>query len=122
MTIASVREAFEAQHHERYGYRDADAAIEVVTIRATARMPGPELDLAAATARGGTVRSARGATVVFDGRSTTPRSSAASRAPGERIDGPGDLRAARGDARRAARLGGSVDDAGTIVLQRSEAA
>jgi N-methylhydantoinase A/oxoprolinase/acetone carboxylase beta subunit len=46
----AVREAFEAVHEERYGYRDPDGEIEVVTIRETRSEPGPEV---AFEARGG---------------------------------------------------------------------
>jgi N-methylhydantoinase A/oxoprolinase/acetone carboxylase beta subunit len=40
-----LREAFEALHEDRYGYRDPDAEVEVVTVRATRREPGPEVAL-----------------------------------------------------------------------------
>jgi N-methylhydantoinase A len=43
-----LREAFEAEHERRYGYRDPDAPLELVTIRASATLPGPELTPAAA--------------------------------------------------------------------------
>ena len=112
-----VRAAFEALHDERYGYRDADTPIEVVTIRATARVPGP----GARPRRGRRrrARSARGATVVFAGEEHDAEIVRGEPAPGERIAGPGDLRAARGDARRPARAGAArVDEAGTIVLER----
>lgn len=45
-----LREAFEARHEERYGYRDDQAEVELVTIRVTAALAGPELDLEAAGA------------------------------------------------------------------------
>ncbi len=38
-------EDFEARHEERYGHRDPDAAVEVVTVRVTGRVPGAQLDL-----------------------------------------------------------------------------
>jgi N-methylhydantoinase A/oxoprolinase/acetone carboxylase beta subunit len=41
----AVREAFEAIHEERYGYRDPEGEIEVVTIRERHSEPGPEVDL-----------------------------------------------------------------------------
>jgi N-methylhydantoinase A len=34
-----LREAFEALHEERYGHRDPDGAIELVTVRVTGRLP-----------------------------------------------------------------------------------
>ena len=47
---ADLREAFEAAHEERYGYRDRDGEVELVTLRVTAAVPGPRLDLEAAAA------------------------------------------------------------------------
>jgi N-methylhydantoinase A/oxoprolinase/acetone carboxylase beta subunit len=38
-----VREAFEAIHEERYGYRDPEGEIELVTIRERHSEPGPEV-------------------------------------------------------------------------------
>ncbi|MFL5846761.1 MAG: hydantoinase/oxoprolinase family protein [Solirubrobacteraceae bacterium] len=40
-----LREAFETLHEERYGYRDPDAEVDVVTVRATRREPGPDVVL-----------------------------------------------------------------------------
>jgi N-methylhydantoinase A/oxoprolinase/acetone carboxylase beta subunit len=45
-----VREAFEAIHEERYGYRDPEGEIEVVTIRERHTDPGPEVDFEASGA------------------------------------------------------------------------
>ena len=47
---ADLREAFEAAHEERYGHRDRDGEVELVTLRMTAAVPGPRLDLEAAAA------------------------------------------------------------------------
>jgi N-methylhydantoinase A len=44
---AAVREAFEAIHAERYGYRDPEGEIEVVTIRERHSEPGPEVEFEA---------------------------------------------------------------------------
>jgi N-methylhydantoinase A/oxoprolinase/acetone carboxylase beta subunit len=44
---AALREAFEAMHEERYGYRDPDGEIEVVTIRERHSEPGPEVEFEA---------------------------------------------------------------------------
>jgi N-methylhydantoinase A len=41
----AVREAFEAVHEERYGYRDSEGEIEVVTIRERRSEPGPDVAL-----------------------------------------------------------------------------
>ncbi|MEA2346540.1 MAG: N-methylhydantoinase [Thermoleophilaceae bacterium] len=40
---ADLRSAFEKAHLERYGYDDADAGVELVTIRVTVAEPGAEL-------------------------------------------------------------------------------
>jgi N-methylhydantoinase A/oxoprolinase/acetone carboxylase beta subunit len=42
---ARLRELFEAAHDARYGYRDPDAAIELVTVRRRHFTPGPEITL-----------------------------------------------------------------------------
>jgi N-methylhydantoinase A/oxoprolinase/acetone carboxylase beta subunit len=42
-----VREAFEAAHEERYGYRDPTGDIEVVTIRVSEVEPGPLVEFEA---------------------------------------------------------------------------
>jgi N-methylhydantoinase A/oxoprolinase/acetone carboxylase beta subunit len=39
----AVREAFGAAHDERYGYRDDDAEVELVTVRTARVEPGPEV-------------------------------------------------------------------------------
>ena len=44
---AAVREAFEAAHEERYGFRDPVGDIEVVTIRVRRAEPGPSVEIAA---------------------------------------------------------------------------
>jgi N-methylhydantoinase A/oxoprolinase/acetone carboxylase beta subunit len=36
-----LRERFEALHEDRYGHRDADAEVELVTVRVTGRLPAP---------------------------------------------------------------------------------
>jgi N-methylhydantoinase A/oxoprolinase/acetone carboxylase beta subunit len=45
---ADLREAFEAAHEERYGFRDPGGEIEVVTIRVRQAEPGPPVDIRAA--------------------------------------------------------------------------
>jgi N-methylhydantoinase A len=56
---AAIAEAFGAAHEERYGYRDPDGEIEVVTVRRTDREPGPEIDWTAPDAIGGDVSGPR---------------------------------------------------------------
>jgi N-methylhydantoinase A len=40
----ALRRAFDVAHRERYGYDDADAEIELVTVRVTVALPGAEAD------------------------------------------------------------------------------
>ncbi|MGI8903520.1 MAG: hydantoinase/oxoprolinase family protein [Solirubrobacteraceae bacterium] len=40
-----LRDAFEAEHEERYGYRDAEQELELVTIRVSATLPGAQVEL-----------------------------------------------------------------------------
>ena len=39
-----LRERFEALHEERYGHRDPDGEVELVTVRVTGRLPAPAVD------------------------------------------------------------------------------
>ena len=113
-TIATVRDAFEALHDERYGYRDAGTAIEIVTIRATARIAGPQLDLAAGTGAGAE-RSRR--TVIFEGKEHDAEIVRGEPAPGETIHGPAICELPEATLAVPAGWRGSVDEAGTIVLR-----
>ena len=117
-TVADVRDAFECQHDERYGYRDADVPIEVVTIRATARVPGAELDLAAGDAAGAQ-RSRRA--VVFGGEEHDAEVVRGEPPPGERIDGPAICELPEATLAVPPGWSGTVDEAGTIVLERDPA-
>ncbi|HEV7773273.1 MAG TPA: hydantoinase/oxoprolinase family protein [Conexibacter sp.] len=53
-TPAALREAFEAAHEERYGYRDAEQEVELVTVRVSATTPAPLVPQTASTAGGPT--------------------------------------------------------------------
>src|SRR5207253_326111 len=41
--VEDLREAFEAEHERAYGYRDEDAEVELVTVRVTGALSGPEV-------------------------------------------------------------------------------
>ncbi len=114
--LAELRAAFEDLHAERYGYRDEDAPIEVVTIRATASIAGPQLDLAAGDAAD-CERSRR--EVVFDRERHDAEILRGEPAPGERIEGPAVCELPEATLAVAPGWAGSVDDAGTIVLEHA---
>ena len=46
-TVDELRRSFEDEHEGRYGYRDPEQPLELVTIRVTATSPGAEVELAA---------------------------------------------------------------------------
>jgi N-methylhydantoinase A len=114
--LAALREAFEALHDERYGYRDDGTPIEVVTIRATASVPGPELDLAAGDGAAQWERSRR--EVVFEGERHDAEILRGEPAPGERIAGPAICELPEATLVVAPGWSGSLDEAGTLVLER----
>ena len=99
-----LREAFEAEHEDRYGYSDPEQELELVTIRVTATVPGVDVELAAGERRAARSRASAGA-----------RCSAASEVeleairgalpPGTADLGPVGRRAARVDAARPAGMG-----------------
>jgi len=115
-TVDELRAAFEELHEERYGYHEADAPVEVVTIRATARVPGPELDLAAGSAAGDVQRTRR--TVVFAGTEHGAAILRGEPAPGDEVAGPAICELPEATLAVPPGWRGSVDEAGTIVLQR----
>jgi N-methylhydantoinase A len=45
LSASELRERFEAEHLTRYGFRDPDAEIELVTVRVSVFGPAPELEL-----------------------------------------------------------------------------
>jgi N-methylhydantoinase A len=114
--LAALREAFEALHEERYGYRDDAAPIEVVTIRATASVAGPDLDLSAGDGAAHATRSRRD--VVFDGERHDAEVLRGEPAPGERIAGPAICELPEATLAVPPGWAGEVDDAGTVVLER----
>jgi N-methylhydantoinase A len=116
---ARLRAAFEDLHEERYGYRDGDAAIEVVTIRATASIPGPRIDLAGDGENAGVARTRR--EVVFDGERHDAEILRGEAAAGDRIAGPAVCELPEATLVVAPGWHGSVDNAGTIVLERAAA-
>ncbi len=113
-TVDATRAAFEELHDERYGYRDAEMPIEVVTIRATARIPGPELDLGAGAAQGAE-RGRR--SVVFAGAEHDAEVLRGEPAPGDEIVGPSICELPEATLAVPPGWRGTVDHAGTIVLE-----
>jgi N-methylhydantoinase A len=83
-----LRAGFEALHEERYGYRDPDAEVELVTLRVTAAVPGEEVSLEEAAAARGARDPASRRDTVFAGRSLPTPVWDGAPAPGCEVAGP----------------------------------
>jgi N-methylhydantoinase A len=106
-----TREAFAAAHEERYGYREPDGEVELVTVRVSAFRPGPEVTLSTAseaTEPAGERVTALGATTVFAGELGA----------GTRLEGPALWQGPEATLAVPEGWRGAVDEAGTIVLER----
>jgi N-methylhydantoinase A len=111
----ALREAFEALHEERYGYRDADQELELVTLRISATMPGPEVTLAHGAGdelhRGERRATLAGEAVTLSVLRGTPP-------PGTAIEGPSVVELPESTLLVPPNWAGSVDETGTIHVRR----
>jgi N-methylhydantoinase A len=118
---AELREAFESLHEERYGYRDAEQALELVTLRVSATMPGADVSLdEAAGAHDGArdpepERATRTATL--DGEAVEVAVLRGSPAPGSAIEGPAVVELPESTLLVPHRWAGEVDATGTIHIR-----
>jgi N-methylhydantoinase A len=108
-----LREAFERAHEQRYGYRDTDAEVELVTIRVSAIGRRPPLSLAGAAAH--PARRAQ-TEVVFDGAQMRAELWRGELAPGTRLQGPAVCALPESTLLVAPGWAGVVDQYGTAVL------
>ena len=111
-----LREAFEAEHEDRYGYSDSDQVLELVTIRVTATVPGADVTLAADSGSENAQRSSRQA--IVDGQHLDVEVLRGDPAPGTEIEGPAVVELSEATLLVSAGWSGSVDDTGTIRLER----
>jgi N-methylhydantoinase A len=105
------RAAFEDAHEERYGYREPDAEVELVTVRVSAVRLGPRIDLttdARASEPAGERETTLGRTTIFTGELGA----------GTEIEGPAVWQGPEATLAVPEGWRGSVDDAGTVVLER----
>jgi N-methylhydantoinase A/oxoprolinase/acetone carboxylase beta subunit len=103
--------AFPDAHEERYGFREDDGVVEVVTVRVTARVPGAHVELAAddtAAPRGARRATALGASTAIL-RGELPAGTA--------VEGPAVLALPDSTVAVPAGWAGLVDDTGTLVLR-----
>jgi N-methylhydantoinase A len=112
-----LRDAFHAAHEEAYGFRDPEGEVELVTLRATATEPGPDVDATAAgeAARGAT-RSTRRA--IFGGEAHETTVLTGEPEPGTEIAGPALVELPEATLAVPPGWAGEVLDSGTIRLAR----
>jgi N-methylhydantoinase A len=115
---SDLREAFEALHEERYGYRDAQQELELVTLRVSATMPGPDVSVGDGEDESEIERGTRTATLdgaevelaVLRGRAGGVRS-------GTAIEGPAVVELPESTVLVPEGWAGEVDDTGTIHIR-----
>ncbi len=115
---ADLREAFESLHEERYGYRDGDQELELVTLRVSAIMPGADVSLGE-TGDGDpeneVERSTRTATL--DGEEIKLAVLSGTPPPGMTIEGPAVVELPESTLLVPPGWAGDVDDTGTLHLR-----
>jgi N-methylhydantoinase A len=110
-------ERFAAEHERRYGYRDPDGEIELVTIRVALVVPGPEPRLAAA--EGGTLtRNRREAW--FGGQWVDAEVLRGDPAAGVEANGPCIFELPEATLVLPPQWSAEVDGVGTIIAERQE--
>jgi N-methylhydantoinase A len=110
-----VRERFAALHEERYGYRDPEGAVELVTVQVSAIEPGPEVALAAERGAGEPDGERE---VIVDGAPVTAAIWRGEPAAGARIAGPAVWQGPEATLLVPPGWSGEVDATGTVILGR----
>jgi len=110
-----LRELFEHEHAERYGYRTEGAAVELVTIRASVWGPAPEPHLTAA-AQVTSERASQRAR--FSGKEVQADVWSGPPPPGTRLRGPAVCALGESTLVIAPGWDGEVDERGTVSLLR----
>jgi len=113
-----LRDAFEAEHEERYGYRDEQQELELVTIRVTATTAGVDVELAGGGGEPDVERSSRNATlggeqIELDVLRGIP-------SPGTKLAGPAVVELPESTLLIPPGWTSEVDGTGTIHMRRSK--
>ncbi|HEY5287288.1 MAG TPA: hydantoinase B/oxoprolinase family protein [Solirubrobacteraceae bacterium] len=111
-----LREAFEAEHEQRYGYRDADAEVELVNVRVSAIGSRPALRLNVA-ADESQVRESK--LVTFDGEWLDTELWRGDLPVGTQVRGPALCAMPESTLLVPPGWSGAVDEHGTIALERA---
>ncbi len=113
---AAVREAFEARHEERYGYREPGGDIEVVTARVSAFTTGPEVRL---DAEQGACEPDGRREVVIGGAAVAATIWHGELAAGAKVRGPAVWQGPESTLLVPEGWAGAVDETATLVLERT---
>jgi len=113
-----LRDAFETEHEERYGYRDPTQELELVTVRVAATLAGTEPDLTAPDAMSPPVAEAGTRGAIFRGEPLETRVLRGSPPPGTRIEGPAVVELPEATLLVPPQWSGHTDPTGTIRLER----
>jgi N-methylhydantoinase A len=113
-----LREAFEAEHEDRYGYRDPQQTLELVTIRVTATIAGAEVALEGTGAEDGLERGRRQAWL--DSGALELEVLRGSPPPGTRAQGPAVFELPESTVLVPPGWEAEVDRTGTVRLERAE--
>jgi N-methylhydantoinase A len=112
-----LRNAFESEHEERYGYRDSEQELELVTIRVTATAAGLDVELAGGDDEPELERSRREAT--FDGERLELEVVRGIPSAGTGLDGPAVVELPESTLLIPPGWTSEVDDTGTVRMSRS---
>jgi N-methylhydantoinase A len=115
-TPAQLREAFEAEHEDRYGYSDPEQTLELVTIRVTATTAGAEVTLGRGDSEQELERGSRRAQV--GGEEVELQVLRGLPAPGVRAHGPVVFELPESTVLVPPGWHAEVDDTGTVVVER----
>jgi N-methylhydantoinase A len=113
---AELREAFEAEHEDRYGYRDPEQPLELVTIRVSTTTAGADVELADSGPPGELARGRRRARI--DGRDVQLGVLRGAPPPGTTARGPAVFELPESTVLVPSGWRASVDDTGTVRLVR----
>jgi N-methylhydantoinase A len=111
-----LRERFEAEHKDRYGYSDSDQTLELVTIRVTARSGGAEVELAQEGSEDDVSEGSRKA--ILGGEEVELSVLRGSPPPGHELEGPAVVELPESTLLVPPGWSGRVDDSGTVQLRR----
>jgi N-methylhydantoinase A len=112
----ALREAFEAEHRDRYGYSDSEQELELVTVRVTATTPAAEVPLTADGTDATPRRTQR--TAVLDGEELQIEVVSAVPEQGTALSGPAVIELPESTLLIPHGWSGEVMDTGTIRLER----